>query len=163
MNTVHVLSGVVGASLLLATGAFADILGVEPGTSSNPKDNVPKEIQRSTPSGETFGPGSSGPGTRSDELTGMKKEKPESDTQQKLEQNAEKTHEGGAAVAAEALKEKEMNKSDNGMKSEGGETAATPDAGSDGPRKDPKLFQQLSPDKGAQSQDVIKKQPIAKQ
>ena len=51
MNKVQVLSGVACVSLLLATGAFAEILGVQPGTSDNPKDNVPKEIQRGTAGG----------------------------------------------------------------------------------------------------------------
>ena len=86
---------------------MAEILGVQPGTSDNPKDNVPKEIQRD---GGT-GPGGSGPGTRSDELVGMKKEKPEPVTLRELEQNVEKTQGGGAAIAAENLKEKSMVKS----------------------------------------------------
>ena len=46
MNRVHILSGVACLSILLATGAMAEILGIQPGTSDNPKDNVPKEIQR---------------------------------------------------------------------------------------------------------------------
>jgi hypothetical protein len=45
MNKLQVLSGVVCMSVLLATGAFAELLGSQPGTSSNAKDNVPKEIQ----------------------------------------------------------------------------------------------------------------------
>jgi hypothetical protein len=80
---------------------MAEILGVQPGTSDNPKDNVPKEIQRD---GGTGSPSNSGPGTRSDELVGMKKEKPEPVTLQDLEQNVEKTQGGGAAIAAEDLK-----------------------------------------------------------
>jgi len=56
--------------MLLATGAMAEILGVQPGTSDNPKDNVPKEIQRD---GAIVSPGGSGLGTRSDELVGIKK------------------------------------------------------------------------------------------
>ena len=108
MNKVQVLSGVACLSVLLATGAMAEILGVQPGTSDNPKDNVPKEIQRD---GGSVSPGGSGPGTRSDELVGMKKEKPEPVTLQELEQNVEKTHGGGAAIAAENLKEKSMEKS----------------------------------------------------
>jgi hypothetical protein len=108
MNRVQVLSGVACMSVLLATGAMAEILGVQPGTSDNPKDNVPKEIQRD---GGIVSPGVSGPGTRSDELVGMKKEKPEPVTLQELEQNVEKTHGGGAAIAAENLKEKSMEKS----------------------------------------------------
>jgi hypothetical protein len=103
MNRVQVLSGVACMSVLLATGAMAEILGVQPGTSDNPKDNVPKEIQQD---GATVSQGVSGPGTRSDELVGMKKEKPEPVTLQELEQNVEKTHGGGAAIAAEELKEK---------------------------------------------------------
>jgi hypothetical protein len=109
MNRIHVLSGVACVSLLLATGAMAEILGVQPGTSDNPKDNVPMEIQQD---GATVSPGRSGPGTRSDELVGMKQEKPEPVTIQDLEQNVEKTQGGGAAIAAEDLKKEGMVKSD---------------------------------------------------
>jgi len=109
MNRVHVLSGVACVSLLLATGAMAEILGVQPGTSDNPKDNVPKEIQRD---GGTVSPGISGPGTRGDELVGMKNEKPEPVTLQDLEQNVEKTQGGGAAIAAEDLKKDSLVTSD---------------------------------------------------
>jgi hypothetical protein len=109
MNRVQVVSVVACMSMLLATGAMAEILGVQPGTSDNPKDNVPKEIQRD---GTTVSPGGSGPGTRSDELVGMKKEKPEPVTLQELEQNVEKTQGGGAAIAAEDLKKESMVTSD---------------------------------------------------
>ena len=109
MNRVHVLSGVACVSLLLATGAMAEILGVQPGTSDSPKDNVPKEIQRD---GGTVSPGSSSPGTRSDELVGMKREKPEPVTLRDLEQNVEKTQGGGAAIAAEDLKKESLVTSD---------------------------------------------------
>ena len=60
-------------------------------------------------------PGISGPGTRSDELVGMKQEKPEPVTLQDLEQNAEKTQGGGAAIAAEDLKKESVVKSDTDM------------------------------------------------
>ncbi len=63
MSTMHVLSGVACMTVLLATGAWAEIEGVQPGTSSNPKDNVPKEIQRSDASGTDKFSGGSGPGT----------------------------------------------------------------------------------------------------
>ncbi|HEX4966897.1 MAG TPA: hypothetical protein VFV44_00115 [Nitrospiraceae bacterium] len=109
MNRIHVLSGVACVSLLLATGAMAEILGVQPGTSDNPKDNVPMEIQQD---GATVSPGRSGPGTRSDELVGMKQEKPEPVTIQDLEQNVEKTQGGGAAIAAEDLKKESPVTSD---------------------------------------------------
>ena len=109
MNRIHVLSGVACVSLLLATGAMAEILGVQPGTSDNPKDNVPMEIQQD---GATASPGRSGPGTRSDELVGMKQEKPEPVTLQDLEQNVEKTQGGGAAIAAEDLKKDSLVTSD---------------------------------------------------
>lgn len=112
MNVSKILGGVACLSLLLGTGALAEMVGGEPGTSKNPKDNVPQEIQRDTPSGGDFGQGGSGPGDRSDALSGMEKEKAVEVTEQGLEQNAEKTHEGGAAVAAEELKEKSMEKSD---------------------------------------------------
>ena len=109
MNRIHVLSGVACVSLLLATGAMAEILGVQPGTSDNPKDNVPMEIQQD---GATVSPGRSGPGTRNDELVGMKQEKPEPVTIQDLEQNVEKTQGGGAAIAAEDLKKESPVTSD---------------------------------------------------
>ena len=48
MNKLRILSGVACVSVFLATGAVAEILGVQPGTSANPKDNVPAEIQRNT-------------------------------------------------------------------------------------------------------------------
>jgi hypothetical protein len=114
MKKVQVLSGVACVSLVLATGAFAEILGVQPGTSDNPKDNVPAKIQRD---GGAFSPGDSGPGQRDDALVGMKKEKPEPVTEQELEQNVEKNQGGGAALAAEDLKEKSMNKSKKSMNS----------------------------------------------
>ena len=163
MNKMSVLSGVACASVLLATGAVAEILGVQPGTSSNPKDNVPKELQRATPGGGTFGPGGSGPGTRSDELVGMKKEKPEPVTLDDLEKNVEKTHGGGSALAAEELKEKSMNeaKKDRTREQEG--TAASGSPGSDGPKKDPRAFRQLNSDKNVQGQQLINEQPLDKQ
>ena len=112
MNKVRIWGGVVCVSVFLATGASAEILGVQPGTSSNPKDKVPQEIQRSTPGGGTFGQGGTGPGTRTDALTGgVNKEKPEPVTRQELEQNVEKTQGGGAALAAEDLNEKRKNTS----------------------------------------------------
>jgi hypothetical protein len=114
MNKIRILAGVACVSVFLATGALAEILGVQPGTSDNPKDNVPKEIQRATPGGGTFGEGGTGPGTRSKALTGMEKEKPDPVTRQELEQNAEQG--GGAAVAAEDLNEKSKNTSKKGMK-----------------------------------------------
>ena len=71
MRNAQRVAGVLGImALVLATGAWAEILGIQPGTSSNPKDNVPKEIQRSDPSGVPFGPGGTGPGTRGNALTG---------------------------------------------------------------------------------------------
>ena len=82
MNKVRILSAVACVSLFLATGAIAEVQGIQPGTSDNPKDNVPKEIQRGG-----VDPGVSGPGTRSDDLVGMKKEKPESVTEKKLDKN----------------------------------------------------------------------------
>lgn len=107
MNVCKVLGGVACVSLLLGTGALAEIVGGQPGTSKNPEDNVPAKIQRSTSGGpeENFSDGS-GPGTRSDELVGTKKMVPDPVTKEELEQNVEKTHEGGAAVAAEELREK---------------------------------------------------------
>jgi hypothetical protein len=120
MNRVHILSGAACLSVLLATGAMAEILGVQPGTSDNPKDNVPKEIQRD---GGTAGPGNSGPGTRSDELVGMKNEKSEPITLQALEQNVEKTQGGGAAIAAEDLKKESIVKSDKAISDQSSQKA----------------------------------------
>ncbi len=108
MNVCQVLGGVACLSLLLGTGALAEMVGGEPGTSNNPKDNVPDKIQHSEPylNEDNPSPVTSGHGDRSDELVGMKKEVPEPVTKEGLEQNAEKTHAGGAAVAAEELMEK---------------------------------------------------------
>lgn len=104
MNVLTVLGGVACLSVLLGTGAWAEIVGGEPGTSENPKDNVPTEIQRSNESGSDEGSGS-GPGSRSDALSGMKKEKAVKEGHEALEKNAKQTHEGGAAVAAEDLEQ----------------------------------------------------------
>jgi hypothetical protein len=100
MSNVHILSAVACASLLLVTGALAEVQGVQPGTSADPKDNVPKEIQRE---GGNFGPDGSGPGRRSDELVGMKKEVSKPVTETTLDRNVEETGGGGAAVAAKTL------------------------------------------------------------
>lgn len=161
MNHLHVAGGVVCASLLLATRAYAEILGGEPGTSSNPKDNVPKEIQRSTPGGGTFGPGGSGPGTRSDELVGMKKEKPEPVTLDDLKKNVEKTHGGGSAIAAEKLKEESIQGAKN--KKTRRQNGAADSPSSDGPKKDPQTFRQLNSDKSVQGQELVNGQPMDKQ
>ena len=162
MNKVHVVSGVACVSVFLATGALGEILGVQPGTSDNPKDNVPEEIQRNTPGGGSFGSGGTGPGTRDDVLTrGMEKEKPEPVTRRELEQNAEKG--GGAALAAENLNEKSENTSKKGMKSKYRETPGASEAGNDGPKKDPKMFQQQRSDNTVQGQQLINEQSLEKQ
>lgn len=100
MSKVCVFSAVACATLFLAAGVLAEVEGIQPGTSDNPKDNVPKEIQRE---GDNFSPDGSGPGRRSDELVGMGKEVPESVTEKTLDQNVEDTGGGGAAVAAKQL------------------------------------------------------------
>lgn len=162
MNKVYVLSGVACVSVFLATGVLAEILGVQPGTSDNPKDNVPKEIQRGTASGGAFGQDGSGPGTRSDALTGgMEKEKPEPVTRQELEHNAEKG--GGAALAAEDLNEKSKNTSKKDMKNKHRRTTDASETGNDGPKKDPKMFQQQNSNTTAQGQQLINEQPMEKQ
>ena len=165
MNTIHVLSGVACVSVFLATGAVAEILGVQPGTSANPKDNVPTEIQRNNDSGGKFGSaGGTGPGTRSDALTGgMEKEKPEPVTRQALEQNVEKTQGGGAALAAEDLNEKSTTTAKKGMKSTHRGTVGTSATGDDGPKQNPKEFQQENSDKAVQGQGLVNAQPIEKQ
>lgn len=160
MNKIHILSGVACVSVFLATGAFAEILGVQPGTSDNPKDNVPKEIQRATPGGGTFGEGGTGPGTRSNALTGMDKEKADPVTRQELEHNAEQG--GGAAVAAEDLKEKSKNTSKKGVKSKHRKAAGASDNGNDGLKKDRKIFRQQTSDSTAQGQQ-FNEQPQEKQ
>ena len=161
MNRIHVLSGVACVSLLLATGAMAEILGVQPGTSDNPKDNVPKEIQRGTPGGGTFGEGGTGPGTRSTALTGMEKEKSDPVTRQELEHNAEQG--GGAALAAEDLDEKSKNTSKTGMKSNYGGATDASDTANGGPKTERQVFQQQNSDTTAQGQQLINKQPQVKQ
>jgi hypothetical protein len=162
MKKIHVLSSVACVSVFLATGALAEILGVQPGTSSNPKDNVPKEIQRSDPSGVPFGSGGTGPGTRGDALTGgMEKEKLEPVTRQALERNAEQG--GGAALAAEDLKEKSVSKGKKAMKTKHRRSAAASDTGNDGPKTDPKMFQQQRSDNTVQGQQLINEQPMEKQ
>jgi len=148
MNKIHVVSSVACVSVFLATGAFAEILGVQPGTSKNPKDNVPTEIQRDDVSGGDTFPGGSGPGTRGNALTGgMEKEKSQPVTRLQLERNAEPG--GGAAMAAEELKEKNKTAAKKEKKSKQRET------GNDGPKKDPKMFQQESSANRVQSQTPI--------
>lgn len=111
MNNVRTLGGfMLCFTVLFTTVALAEIAGKEPGTSSNPKDNVPKEIQRSA-LGESKYPGGTGAGTRSDDLVGMKKEKPDPMTEQELKKNVEKTQGGEAAIAAEELHEKGKSES----------------------------------------------------
>ena len=158
MNKIHVLSGVACVSMFLATGALAEILGVQPGTSSDPKDNVPKEIQRSNPSGVPFGSGGTGPGTRGDALVGEENEKPDPVTQRELEQNAGKNP-GGAAVAAEVLKEQNKTTSKKSMKSKHRETSGA----RDGSKTDREMFRQQRSDKTEQGQGLINEQPMEKQ
>jgi hypothetical protein len=161
MNKLQVLSGLACVSVLLATGVFAEILGVQPGTSDNPKDNVPAKIQRD---GGAFSPGDSGPGQRDDALVGMKKEKPESATRQELEQNVQDTHGGGAALAAEDLKDKSKNTLKKGVKSkEPREAAGASDTGNSGPKTDRQMFRQQNSDSTAQGQQLINEQPSEKQ
>jgi hypothetical protein len=106
MNMLHATKYlIICSSLFLVTGASAEIMGQQPGTSSNPKDNVPKKIQGSSLGEASYPKGDSGPGTRSDDLVKMRKEKPDPQTGKELEQNVGKTHGGGAAVAAEKLHE----------------------------------------------------------
>ena len=163
MRNAQRVAGALGiVALVLATGAVAELLGTQPGTSSNPKDNVPKEIQRSDPSGVPFGPGGTGPGTRGNALTGgMVKEKPEPVTRRELERSAENG--GGAALAAEDLKEKSLNKSKKGMKSKHRGTIGASATGNDGPKADPKMFQQQRSDNTVQGQQLINEQVLEKQ
>ena len=163
MNAIKVLGGVACVSVLLATGALAEILGVQPGTSSNPKDNVPKEIQRDNDSGGKLGPGGgTGPGTRSDALTGsMEKEKPEPVTREVLEHNAEQG--GGAAIAAENLNEKSTNTLKKSMKSKHDGAGGARDPANGGPKTDRQMFQQQNSDKVVQGQQLINAQPLEKQ
>jgi hypothetical protein len=166
MRALHVLKAVVCVSVLLATGAFAEILGVQPGTSTNPKDNVPTDIQRDDVSGGDTFPGGSGPGTRGNALTGgLEKEKSQPVTRQELEHNAEQG--GGAAMAAEALKEKSVeknvHKSQKATKGNPHKPAAAHEAGNDRPKKDPKMFRQERSDNTVQGQGLVNEQPMGKQ
>ena len=131
MNVSKIFGGVACLSLLLGTGVLAEMVGGEPGTSKNPKDNVPQEIQRDTPSGGDFGQGGSGPGDRSNALSGMKKEQAVEVTEQGLEQNAEKTHEGGAARAAQELE----RQGDEKMSHSGGAAKAAKELEAEGEAK----------------------------
>jgi hypothetical protein len=93
----------------------------------------------------------------------MEKETPGPVTQLALEQNAEKTHEGRAALAAEHPKEKSMDASKKGMKSKHPGTAGASDTGNEGPKEDPKMFQQQNSNTTAQGQQLINTQPMEKQ
>lgn len=163
MKNLYVLSGVACFTVLLTTGAFAEIVGEQPGTSKNPADNVPAEIQRSDPSGEAFGSGGTGPGTRGKALTGgQEKEKPDHDTRREVEKNA-KYEGGGAAIAAENLNEKDKHTSKKVMKHKQRKAAAASDVGNDGPKQNPKEFQQERSDKAVQGQGLVNAQPMEKQ
>jgi hypothetical protein len=160
MRKLTVLSSAACATLFLTTGAVAEILGVQPGTSSNPKDNVPKEIQRATPGGGSFGPGGSGPGTRSDDLVGMKKEKPEPVTLEDMEKNVERTQGGGSALAAEELKEKSMYGGNKDRTGKQGAAVSGGSPGGNGPKKDPRVFRELNSDRNVQGQQLVNEQPL---
>lgn len=118
MKMFTILGGVACLGVVLGTGAFAEMKGGEPGTSKNPEDNVPEKIQRSAPSGEKSLPGGSGPGTRSEELTGMEDVEAVKKGHAKPGENVEETHGGKAAAAAEELQEESMKKSHKGISSE---------------------------------------------
>jgi hypothetical protein len=123
MNAFKILVGMFGVSLLLGTGAFAEMKGGEPGTSNNPADNVPDQIQRSSPSGEESLPGGSGPGDRSDALTDMGNEKAVKKGHAELEKNVNKTEGGGAAMAAEELQQRSTEKSKKGISAQSSKEA----------------------------------------
>ena len=114
MNTMKIMTGIIACSMLLGTGAFAEMVGGEPGTSKNPKNNVPSEVQRSNVSGEDEGR-SSGPGERSNVLTGLKHEKSVKEGHAELERNVNKTQGGGAAMAAEELQQKSRANAHKGI------------------------------------------------
>jgi len=114
MYPLKVLAMVIGLSLVLGTGALAEILGGEPGTSKNPKANVPEQIQRESDSLYEDSP-SSGPGERSNALTGLKHEKPVTEDHEALQENVDKTHGGGAAMAVEELEQRSREKSHKGI------------------------------------------------
>ena len=162
MNSKHILSAGACLSFLLATGAFADILGVQPRTLNNPANNLPKEIQQITPDGGVFGPGD-GPIRHDDALMEMGEERLKPVTQLAFERNAEKTKKGGQALAAENLKEKGKDTSKKGMKNKHSGTTGTSNAGNDRPKEDPRMFQQESSDESVQGQELINEQPMKKQ
>jgi hypothetical protein len=91
----------------------------------------------------------------------MEREKPEPVTRQALERNAEQG--GGAALAAQDLDEKSKNTPKNSMKSTHRGTAGVSATGNDGPKQDPKMFQQQRSDKSVQGQQLINAQPTEKQ
>lgn len=166
MKKIVIVSGFACASVLWTTGAFAEILGVQPGTSKNPQDNVPTEIQREGVSGGDTFPGGSGPGTRGDALTGgLVKEKPQPVTRQQLEHNAEQG--GGAAMAAEELKEKSVekniHKSQKPKKGTPKKSTTAHEDGNDGPKHNPKEFREQRSEPSVQGQSLINAQPMEKQ
>lgn len=121
MKMLTILGGVACLSVVLVTGTFAEMKGGKSGTSKNPEGNVPEEIQRSTPSGAldaSQGDSGSGPGTRSQELTGMDDVESGKKGHAKKGKNVEETHGGSAAAAAEELQEESMKKSNKGISSE---------------------------------------------
>lgn len=118
MKMIAILSGIACLSVVLATGTFAEMKGGESGTSTKPEGNVPEKIQRSAPSGEESLPGGSGPGTRSEELTGMEDVEAGKKGHAKSGENVDETHGGKAAEAAEELQEENMKKSKKGISSE---------------------------------------------
>ena len=162
MNSIHILSASACLSLLLATGAFVDILGVQSRTPDNPTDYVPKEIQQMTPSGGVFSPGGD-PGQRDDARTGIEEERIKFVTQLAFDRNAEKTQTGGPALAAENLQEKSKDTSKKGMKNKHRGTSGASKAGNDGPKEDPSMFQQQSSDESVQGQKLINEQPMRQQ
>jgi len=162
MNSMHILSAVACLSFLLATGAFAEILGVQPRVLNNPVDNLLKEIQHIIPDGGIFGP-SDCPGQHDNALMGMGKERPQPVTQFTFERNVEKTQKGGSSLVAENVKEKSKDTSKKGMKKKYRGTTGTGKAANDGPKEDPSMFQQQSSDESVQGQELINEQPIKKQ
>jgi hypothetical protein len=162
MNSMHILSAGACLSFLLATGAFAEILGVQPRALNNPADNLPKEIQQITPERGTFGP-SDRPGQRDDALMRMGEERPKPVTQFRFERNAEKTQKGGPALVAENVKEKSKDTSKKSMKNKHRGTTGSSKAGNDRPKDDPSIFQQQSSDESVQGQQLINEQPMKKQ
>jgi hypothetical protein len=70
---------------------------------------------------------------------------------------------GGAVLVGEDLKKKEMDKSKKASKRKPRKTAGSSEAPNDGPKEDPRMFQQQSSDESVQGQQLINEQHMKQQ